>query len=153
MTERNSVEVLSSHKERYQNEFSRWMKFNLVGGIGIGVQLAALTVLHSVLHLNYLLATALAVETAVIHNFLWHARLTWSDRPSLRFTLLLIRFARFNATNGAVSILGNIVLMQLLVAEFRLNYVLANLIAISICSLLNFVLSDRFVFREQPNGS
>lgn len=54
----------------------RWLKFNFVGGIGIFVQLAALTLFRAGLHLDYLLATGLAVETAVIHNFLWHERFT-----------------------------------------------------------------------------
>ena len=65
--------VLSSQKNR---AFLRWMKFNAVGGVGIGVQLAALTILRSWLKLDYLLATGLAVEIAVIHNFLWHERFT-----------------------------------------------------------------------------
>jgi len=39
---------------------ARWMKFNVVGGIGIGVQLAVLLSLKSGFHLSYLLATALA---------------------------------------------------------------------------------------------
>ena len=48
-----------------------WLKFNTVGAIGIGVQLAALAALKSGLELNYLLATGLAVEAAVLHNFVW----------------------------------------------------------------------------------
>jgi putative flippase GtrA len=47
----------------------RWVKFNAVGGIGILVQLGTLTLLRSGLGVNYLLATALAVEAAVLHNF------------------------------------------------------------------------------------
>ena len=70
----------------------RWFKFNLVGGIGIGVQLAALATLKSGLHLNYLLATTLAVETAVIHNFFWHERFTWIDRPSENKMLDFFKF-------------------------------------------------------------
>jgi len=124
----------------------RWMKFNLVGGIGIGVQLAALAVLRSWLKLDYLPATGLAVEIAVIHNFLWHERYTWADRPAARPLQSLVRLAKFNASNGAVSIVGNLVLMRLLVGELRLNYVVSNLIAIVFCSLVNFVLGDRFVF-------
>ena len=88
-----------------------WLKFNVVGGIGIGVQLAALAILRSLLQLDYLLATVLAVETAVLHNFIWHARFTWADRPASGLTDSLIRFMRFNATNGLVSILGNLLLM------------------------------------------
>ena len=58
----------------------RWLKFNVVGGIGIVVQFAALFLLKSVLHFNYLAATAIAVEAAVVHNFVWHEQFTWADR-------------------------------------------------------------------------
>ena len=136
--------VLSSQWDR--RTFLRWVKFNAVGGIGIGVQLAALAIFRSWMKLDYLLATGLAVEIAVIHNFLWHARFTWVDRPASRRAHSLLRLAKFNASNGAVSIAGNLVLMRLLVGEVKLNYVASNVVAIVICSLVNFVLSDRFVF-------
>jgi putative flippase GtrA len=126
--------------------FLRWIKFNAVGGIGIGVQLTALAVFRSWLKLNYLLATGLAVEIAVIHNFLWHERYTWADRPAVRPLHSLVRLAKFNASNGAVSIAGNLLLMRLLVGELQFNYVVSNLIAIVVCSLANFLLGDRFVF-------
>jgi putative flippase GtrA len=133
--------------------FWRWVKFNLVGGIGIAVQLAALAFFRSVLNLNYLWATALAVETAVIHNFLWHERFTWSDRPSQHAWQSLARLAKFNATNGALSIAGNLLIMRLLVGQAHMNYVVANLIAVTICSLVNFLLSDRVVFDTSDTGS
>jgi len=128
--------------------FLRWIKFNAVGAIGIVVQLAALAILRSWLKLNYLLATAIAVEIAVLHNFIWHERFTWADRPPARLTHSLIRLAKFNATNGAVSIVGNLLLMRLLVGQLKFNYVLSNCVAIAVCSLLNFLLGDRFVFES-----
>ncbi len=103
------------------------------------------------MHLDYLLATALAVEAAVIHNFLWHERFTWADRPAARPVQSLARLAKFNLSNGGVSIAGNLLLMLLLAGEFHLNYLLANLISIAVCSLVNFVLADRLVFpRRKP---
>ena len=42
--------------------FWRGLKFYAVGGVGIGVQLAALVVFRSVVHLDYRAATVLAVE-------------------------------------------------------------------------------------------
>jgi putative flippase GtrA len=60
----------------------RWLKFNLVGAIGIVVQLLALGLLTSVLRVHYLAATALAVEAAVLHNFVWHEWFTWADRAA-----------------------------------------------------------------------
>ena len=126
--------------------FWRFLKFNFVGGIGVVVQLTALTLFRSGLRLDYLPATALAVETAVIHNFLWHERFTWRDRPSAHRAKSLTRFLKFNATNGAVSIVGNLLIMRALVGGAGMNYVAANLAAIAVCSLVNFLLSDRFVF-------
>jgi putative flippase GtrA len=130
----------------------RWLKFNLVGGIGVAVQLSALALFRSGLHLDYLLATGLAVEAAVIHNFLWHERFTWRDRPASGAWHSLTRFARFNMTNGAVSILGNLAIMRVLVGELRMNYVIANLMAVTACSVANFLLSDRVVFERGGLG-
>ena len=48
MTQRSSqFPVLSSQKNR---AFRRWLKFNAVGGIGIGVQLTALAIFRSLRH-------------------------------------------------------------------------------------------------------
>jgi putative flippase GtrA len=141
---------ISSQKQRERLTLVRWLKFNLVGGIGIGVQLAALALFRSLFHLDYLLATALAVETAVIHNFFWHERFTWANRPSTPPSHSLVRFVRFNVSNGLVSIAGNLLLMRLLVGELRINAFVANLIAIVSCSLVNFLRSDCFVFQPAP---
>jgi putative flippase GtrA len=124
----------------------RWLKFNAVGGIGIGVQLAILAAFKSSLHVNYLLATALAVEVAVIHNFLWHERFTWADRAGGRS---LLRFAKFNLTTGAFSIFGNLAAMKLLVGVLGLPSLAANGIAIVACSIVNFVVSNRVVFHTE----
>jgi putative flippase GtrA len=152
----------------YTSVLARWGKFNLVGVIGVGVQFGVLFFLKSALHLHYLVATAIAVETAVVHNFIWHERFTWADRVGaqsinkqggLRRTARRVgsvelstglgrRRLRFHLANGAVSILGNLAIMKALVDLEHVNYLLANLIAIAICSLANFVLSDQWVFEN-----
>jgi putative flippase GtrA len=121
----------------------RWMKFNLVGLIGIGVQLLLLFVLKTILGLNYLVATALAVEAAVLHNFLWHEAFTWSDR---KVRDRIVRFIKFNLTTGIFSIAGNLVFTRLLV-EIGVDYLAANGMSIVLCSIINFFLTDRLVFR------
>ena len=106
----------------WRSTATRWLKFNLVGGMGIAVQLLMLVVLKTGLHLNYLIATALAVETAVVHNFLWHERFTWADRAGAGFA----RFLKFNLSTGLFSIAGNLALMKLLAGLGHMNYLLAN---------------------------
>ena len=141
---------------RPSRSLNRWWKFNFVGAIGIGVQFAALALLKSVLGFHYLFATAFAVEAAVVHNFVWHEQFTWVDRikpdrinprglqPSWRQSLP--RFLRFNLTAGAVSLVGNLALMKVMVGEGHMNYLLANAIAITLCSAANFLVSDEWVF-------
>ncbi len=102
-----------------------------------------LTLLKSGLGLNYLLATGLAVEAAVLHNFIWHERFTWADR---RAHTSLSRLAKFNLTTGGLSILGNMIAMKLLVEMAGVEYLLANLLSIATCSILNFFVADRTIF-------
>lgn len=123
----------------------RWLKFNAVGGLGILVQLTALALLKSLLHLDYLAATALGVEAAVLHNFVWHERFTWADRcgeNSLR------RLVKFNLTTGMLSIAGNLLIMKWLVDSMGMHYLVANAVSIATCSVANFVVSERAVFQS-----
>jgi len=123
----------------------RWLKFNAVGAGGIVVQLAALTLLKSGLRIDYLAATALAVEAAVIHNYFWHERFTWADRTRGNSWT---RFLKFNLTTGLFSIVGNVLVMKVFVGGVHLNYFVANILTIATCSIVNFLVSDRFVFEE-----
>jgi putative flippase GtrA len=127
----------------------RWLKFNAVGAMGIVVQLVLLAALTSGLHWDYRPATALAVEAAVLHNFLWHERFTWKDRVRASVRESALRLVKFNLSNGLVSLAGNVWVMQLLVDVAHWNYLLADMTAIALCALVNFALSDRLVFIAQ----
>jgi len=136
-------------KRPYQgSSWARWCKFNLVGGMGVIVQFSALLLFKSALHFDYMLATGLAVEAAILHNFLWHERFTWVDRVALRpsWRSRFSRLVRFHLANGAISLLGNLALMKIIVGQGRINYLVANAIAIVVCSLANFVASEEWVF-------
>jgi dolichol-phosphate mannosyltransferase len=125
-----------------------WLKFNAVGVLGFALQTSVLFVLtHTALPLGYLAATAIAVELAVLNNFVWHQRWTWRDRPAATRGETLRRLATFNVTNGLVSIAGNLVFMSILVGHFRLAIAAANLLSVAACSLLNFILADRLAFQ------
>jgi len=131
----------------------RALKFYAVGAIGIGVQAATLGLLVHVLGVHYLWATALAVEAAVLHNFVWHWKWTWADRQSNVSTAIFAALWRFHLANGLTSMAGNLLLMRILVGSAELEPLAANLISITLCSLVNFLLSDRFVFALPHAGS
>lgn len=130
--------------------FRRISRFYFVGMIGIVVQLLVLTGLKSGLKLNYFLSTPLAVEAAIVHNFLWHERFTWAERAG---KAAFSRFLKFNLGNGMISVAGNIVGMALLAGAAKINYVIANLVSVAGCSLLTFLISDRLVFVPRTGES
>ena len=124
-----------------------FIRFNVVGVLGFALQSGALFVLtHIAPPLGYLLATAAAVELAVLNNFVWHQRWTWKDRPSATKGETLRRLVKFNITNGAVSITGNLIFMSILVGRLRLPIAGANVASVAACSLCNFFLADRIAF-------
>ena len=124
----------------------RWLMFNAVGGMGVGVQLLTLGALADGLGLDYRLATALAVPAAVLHNFVWHEHWTWGDRCAGRRGRWA-RLGSFTLVNGTLSIAGNVLFTSLYVTAFDIHHVPANLLAIATCSVANFLASHHVVFR------
>lgn len=124
---------------------SRWLKFNAVGLMGVGVQLAALWLYTAIFGWHYLVATALAVETAVLHNYVWHMAWTWRDRAG-DGSSPATRLVRFHLGNGLVSLLANLALMRLFAGVLHIPLMAANILSITITSLLNFVIGEFWVF-------
>src|SRR5882762_9967211 len=93
--------------------------FMTVGVLGFVVQMTALAGLLAA-GWPYLAATAVAVEAAVLHNFLWHERWTWGDRTA-GTPGAAARLARFNLTTGMTSIGGNVAFTALYVGVFGLH--------------------------------
>jgi len=127
----------------------RFLRFNLAGALGIGVQMGTLWLCLEGTSLNYLAATAVAVAAAVLHNFIWHWRWTWRDR-AIPAAAAPAALARFVLANGAVSLATNLIVVSLAVRAAGLPPGPANLVAIAAGGLINFYLGDRAVFRQVP---
>ena len=124
----------------------RWWRFNLVGVGGFALQLGILWVLARICGIHYLIATALAVEVAVLHNFAWHEAWTWHNLETEgRWRRLL----RFNLANGFVSIASNVLLTLLLMKWIGLPLLVANTAAVIMMALLNFAIAESWVFRQR----
>jgi putative flippase GtrA len=124
----------------------RWLTFNGVGILGFLLQLAVLGGLIRLLGVHYLVATVVAVEAAILHNFYWHQRHTWRDRPTFGMSTRR-RLVRFHLLNGTVSLAGNALVMLLLTGSLGVDPVRANIVAVVTCSIVNFFGSEMLVFR------
>lgn len=125
---------------------SRYVRFNGVGIAGFAVQWVVLAALMRGLDMHYLPASLIAVEFAVLHNFVWHERWTWRDRPHAGRRGS--RLFRFHAANGLTSLLGHAAGMPLLVQVCGISPFLANVMLVLTMSILNYRLSDRMVWSQ-----
>ena len=127
----------------------RFVRFAGVGLAGAAIQVAVFTLLVRGMHLPAAVSAAVAVELAVLHNFVWHERFTWRDRAAAG---VVWRLWRFHLGNGLVSLAGNTLLAWCLVGQWKAPALPAAALSIAICAPLNFVTADRWVFRGDPNS-
>jgi putative flippase GtrA len=132
------------------SSLARWARFNAVGAMGMAVQLGALAMLARVARGHYLWATAAAIELTLLHNFIWHVHYTWRDRRET--SPVVAQLARFQLSDGVVSMAGNLGLMRILVHGAGMPVVAANGVAILCCSAVNFALGNWWTFAKQRCG-
>jgi putative flippase GtrA len=124
---------------------TRWTAFVLVGVGGFAVQLAAVTLLAAS-GLTDMAATAIAVELAILHNFVWHERWTWRAAAAARPAAVFTRLLRFNGATAIVSILGNVAIAWWLVRRLHFPLPAANALAVGALSFVNFLIADRRIW-------
>ena len=131
----------------------RFVKFGLVGGSGTVINIVVLYVAQEHLlksiadfhtRLNY--SISLAITVATISNFYWNRRLTWRDRTRNTPQPALRLFAKY-VMAAALSIVIQSLLTKWL--ALYLHYLFANLIAIVLSSVVNFVANDKLTFRRK----
>ena len=131
----------------------RFIKFGAVGASGTVINIAVLYVAQEFLlraiedfhvRLNY--SIALAITLATISNFYWNRRLTWRDRQHEVHHSALFLFFKY-VMAAALSIALQSLLTKWL--ALSMHYILANVVAIALASLCNFVVNDRMTFRRR----
>jgi putative flippase GtrA len=121
----------------------RWARFNAVGAAGFMVQTLAVWLLADRGGMHYLGAVALALELAIMHNYVWHARWTWPDRH--RKGSGVRRLVQYHALTGGTA-LANLGCVAVLVEAGGVPYLPASALAVCACALANFGLADMAVF-------
>ena len=120
------------------------VKFVVVGLGGFALQLGVVAGLTRTTGWTAEAATALAVELAVLHNFLWHEHWSWRER-SLTVAGRLPRFLRYQGS-GVVNLAGNVLVTAAASSTHVLGPELANVLAVCVMAAINFRLADRWIF-------
>lgn len=128
----------------------RFLKFGTVGASGTVVNIGVLylaqehifnAVQTTEIRLN--LALALAIFLATLNNFFWNRLWTWQDRVQHHHRPWLAQFGQYTLACW-LSIALQVLFTNLLAPHFY--YQIANLIAIGLTSVLNFLLNDIWTF-------
>ena len=136
------------------NPVRRFLKYNLVGALGVTVRLAVMALLLEWGGLGYLTATALAVEAAMLHNFGWHLHWTWRERCfGITWKSVLRKLMRFQLSNAAVALIVSLLAMRVLVGELGMHYLPANVIATAAGGIINFLVADSIIFQAVTSSS
>lgn len=145
------MDIRLSIASLFRRIFSRrFLKFGTVGVSGIVVNQGLLYVgqefIFNAFHqpeLRLNLSLVLAIFFATLNNFFWNRRWTWADRKQHNQRPMYIQFGQYTLSCW-LSILLQVVFTGALAAHFY--YLSANLVAIALSSVLNFVLNDIWTF-------
>jgi putative flippase GtrA len=123
----------------------RVWRFSLVGVTGVTINSLALYVLHGRLGVPLVLASAMAVELAIVNNYMLNEIWTFSSRrPSLQ------RFAKFNLT-ALVALLVNVAVVWAM-ASMGVLYLVGNLFGIGAAMAINLTVSTTWALTaDSPN--
>jgi len=126
----------------------RFVIFAIVGISGIVVNTLLLWMGTDLLDIPYQIASLFAIQCAIVNNYVWNRRFTWRDRslPGRRPTLRT--FGQFTLVSWIAGAL-NWLLLILLTEWADLYYLFANLIAIFVASLVNYLANDLWTFRSR----
>ena len=126
-------------------------KYMLVNAAGTVVDTAVLwLVSHHIFHSfagEYLLSPFISFECAVLFNFICSFFLIWKDRMDIRNARTFIsRYLLYNLSCTMTFLLkmGLLLFFKFL---FGWDVVICNLVALCVSGIVNFVMSDRVIFR------
>ncbi len=131
--------------EALKRDFLRLIKFSIVGVIGAGINTGFLWVLTDFAGLFYLFSSAIAIEIAIIMQFLMNDRWTFKERKTTRAGQFIKRILKSNLwRSGGLAI--NIGILYLLTEYVGVYYLLSNILGIICAFLLNYILESRLTW-------
>ncbi|HEY8599890.1 MAG TPA: GtrA family protein [Thermomicrobiales bacterium] len=122
-------------------EIARFIRFGLVGGSGVVINMLALYLLHDEFGFPLSRSSLIAISLAILNNFLWNN--FWTFRATGIQTRRVIQFV-------AVSLVGmviNLAVLNLLFAA-GIHYAPANLAGIMVATAWNFYANSRWTWGE-----
>lgn len=128
-------------------EFARFVKFCLVGGSGVLVNMGLLWLLTEKAGLFYALSSIFAIETSIITNYLLNNFVTFKDRRIPGTKPFLINMAKFNLVSLGGLII-NLGVLSFFTEIIGFHYMLSNLIGIAGATMWNYFVNNWWTWKD-----
>ncbi len=120
-----------------------FLKYCIVGLIGIAINEGSLYFLTENIGLHYLLSGAIAIELSILSNFILNDLWTFKNN---RHGHYMKRLLKFNFARMLTAVVNFIFLFGL--TYIGINYLISNLVGIVVATLLGFRLSIKWVWKK-----
>ena len=130
-------------KSKFSLFMAQTIKYFLVGGIGVGVNLGLLYILTDFLGIWYILSQGIAIAVSITNNFFLHRY--WTFKNEIVEPKTLERYIKF----FIVSVVGMCIQLGLtfvLVENFGIYYLYAAVLSIIAASAFNYLLNRKWTF-------
>ena len=131
-----------------KKDFRRLIKFSIVGVIGAGINTWFLWLFTDVGGLYYLYSAVIAIEIAIILQFLMNDRWTFKEQKTTHVEQFMKRIIKSNIwRSGGLAV--NIGVLYVLTEHAGVYYLLSNIVGIVCAFLLNYLFESRLTWGVQ----
>jgi dolichol-phosphate mannosyltransferase len=129
-------------------KLEEFIKFGIVGGSGVLVNMGLLFILTRLLQVRLEIASPIAIEVSILSNFFLNN--LWTFRKRNTHIPFWSRLLRYHLVTGLAGIVNYLVLL-LLVHKFGMHDMISNLIGIMIGTVINYSLNSLWTWRVRSS--
>ncbi len=122
-----------------------FMKYSLVGVSGVFVNLGLYLFLTRYYEISELVAPLIAIESALISNFILNNFWTFGKR--ITQSRIRVKFAKFHLVSGFSALINYSAFLTLFLV-FGLYDILANLIGIGLAAIVNYLINSNWTWKD-----
>ena len=142
---RDQIEFLLNIPRLGFRNLEDFMKYSLVGVSGVFVNLGLYFLLTRYYEISELVAPLIAIESALISNFILNNFWTFGKRVTQ--SRIRVKFVKFHLVSGFSALINYSAFLTLFLV-FGLYDILANLIGIGLAAIVNYLINSNWTWKD-----
>ena len=142
---RDQIEFLLNIPRLGFRNLEDFMKYSLVGVSGVFVNLGLYFLLTRYYEISELVAPLIAIESALISNFILNNFWTFGKR--ITQSRIRVKFVKFHIVSGFSALINYSAFLTLFLV-FGLYDILANLIGIGLAAIVNYLINSNWTWKD-----